>query len=67
MHITAPINPGNSGGPLLNLDGKVVGINTAGIDNSQSIGYIVPIYDVQILLKDLASSKLVRKPTWYSL
>ncbi len=62
MHITAPINPGNSGGPLLNLDGLVVGINSAGIPNSQNIGYIVPIYDAQILLKDLAKQKLVRKP-----
>ncbi len=63
MHVTAPINPGNSGGPLLNLDGQVVGINSAIIENSQNIGYIVPIYDAQILLKDLACTKLVRKPS----
>ncbi len=63
MHVTAPINPGNSGGPLLNLDGLVVGINSAGIPNSQNIGYIVPIYDAQILLKDLKTTRLVRKPS----
>jgi serine protease Do len=62
MHVTAPINPGNSGGPLLNLDGLVVGINSAGIPNAQNIGYIVPIYDAQILLKDLKKEGLVRKP-----
>ena len=53
MDITAPINPGNSGGPLLNLDGEVVGINTAGMPNAQNIGYIVPINDAKILLSDL--------------
>lgn len=62
MHITAPINPGNSGGPLLNLDGLVVGINSAGVPGAQNIGYIVPICDARILLKDLKQTKLVRKP-----
>ncbi len=62
MHVTAPINPGNSGGPLLNLEGEVVGINTAAMTNAQNIGYIVPIYDAKILLKDLLTKKLVRKP-----
>lgn len=62
IHITAPINPGNSGGPLLNLLGKVVGINSAIMIGSQNIGYIVPIYEAQVLLKDLKQQKLVRKP-----
>ncbi len=62
MHITAPINPGNSGGPLLNLEGKVVGINSAVMTGLQNIGYIVPIFDVQILLEDLKKNRLVLKP-----
>ncbi len=62
MHITAPINHGNSGGPLLNLDGEVVGINSAGHAMAKNIGYIIPIYDAQILMKELKSKKLVRKP-----
>jgi S1-C subfamily serine protease len=37
----APINPGNSGGPLLNLQGQVVGINTAAIGNN-GIGFAIP-------------------------
>jgi len=39
----ASINPGNSGGPLINMNGRVVGINTAIIASGQGIGFAIPI------------------------
>ncbi|NLJ24133.1 MAG: trypsin-like serine protease [Firmicutes bacterium] len=39
----ASINPGNSGGPLLDLSGRVVGVNTAIIQRAQGIGFAIPI------------------------
>jgi S1-C subfamily serine protease len=42
IQISTPINPGNSGGPLLNSQGKVVGITTAIVSGSQGIGFAIP-------------------------
>jgi len=42
IQTSAPINPGNSGGPLLNYCGKVVGITTAIVSDSQGLGFAVP-------------------------
>jgi len=43
----AAINPGNSGGPMLDLNGNVVGINTAGSGNAENIGFAIPINDAR--------------------
>ncbi|MCK4434989.1 trypsin-like peptidase domain-containing protein, partial [Candidatus Bathyarchaeota archaeon] len=42
IQTSTPINPGNSGGPLLNFDGKVVGITTAIVADSQGLGFAIP-------------------------
>jgi S1-C subfamily serine protease len=52
----APINPGNSGGPLLNLDGEVVGINTAiasTTGTNSGVGFAIPVRAVQQIVPNL--------------
>jgi serine protease Do len=57
----ASINPGNSGGPLFNMEGKVVGINTAIVAHGQGIGFAIPISMAKTILPDLkAKGKVTR-------
>ncbi|PYM45345.1 MAG: peptidase, partial [Candidatus Rokuibacteriota bacterium] len=57
----ASINPGNSGGPLLNLDGRVIGINTAIVAAGQGIGFSIPINQAKEVMRQLiASGRVVR-------
>ena len=51
----ASINPGNSGGPLLNMDGEVVGINTAIIASATGIGFAIPISLAKGIIAQLKS------------
>ncbi|MEP7045834.1 MAG: trypsin-like peptidase domain-containing protein [Ilumatobacteraceae bacterium] len=57
----AAINPGNSGGPLLTLDGEVVGINSAGSQNAQNIGFAIAIDTAQPIIEQLQQGKTVTK------
>ena len=59
----AAINPGNSGGPLVNINGEVIGINTAvATDSAQNIGFAIPINDVQGLVKSVLNTGKLERP-----
>ena len=53
LQTDASINPGNSGGALLNLNGELVGINLAVVQNAQNIGFAVPANKAAKLLEGL--------------
>ena len=62
----ASINPGNSGGPLLNINGELIGINTAIYDRAEGIGFAIPIDKAKRIVKDLISYGEVQ-PVWLGL
>jgi len=58
----ALINPGNSGGPLLNINGELIGINTAIARQAQGIGFAIPIDEAKRVLPDLMKRGKLRHP-----
>lgn len=57
----ASINPGNSGGPLLNLNGEVIGINTAIAASGQGIGFAIPSKLASSIIDQLKSGQKVSR------
>jgi Do/DeqQ family serine protease len=62
----ASINPGNSGGPLLNINGELIGINTAIYAKAQGIGFAIPINKAKRVIQDLIKFGEVQK-AWIGL
>lgn len=61
----AAINPGNSGGPLLDADGRLIGINTAILSqsgDSAGIGFATPINQIKRILPELIANGKIAKP-----
>jgi serine protease Do len=58
----AAINPGNSGGPLVSMEGKVIGINTAMVMGAQNIGFAIPINYAKRDLQEVIEHGKIRRP-----
>jgi serine protease Do len=63
LQTDASINPGNSGGPLLNAEGKLIGINTAVYGGGQGIGFAIPIDVAHRVVTELIAHGEVT-PVW---
>jgi serine protease Do len=61
LQTDASINPGNSGGPLIDMDGRVVGVNSAIVASAQGIGFAIPSNMAKDIIKQLKEHKKIRR------
>ena len=61
IQLDASINPGNSGGPLLNINGSLIGVNTAIFQQAEGIGFAIPIDRAKRIIDDLIRYGKVRR------
>lgn len=61
IQVDASINPGNSGGPLLNINGELIGVNTAIYQKAEGIGFAIPIDHARRITNDLIHFGKVRR------
>lgn len=64
IQVDAALNPGNSGGPAIS-DNEIIGIVFSGIRQADNIGYIIPVEEVNIFLKDMEDGKYDGKPMMF--
>lgn len=57
----AAINPGNSGGPLIDSDGKVIGVNAAHVSLAENIGFAIPINVIKNDVQDIITYGKIRR------
>lgn len=62
LQTDAAVNPGNSGGPLADLDGRVIGINTAMVPFAQGVGFAIPINTVKRIAEEILEKGRVTRP-----
>jgi S1-C subfamily serine protease len=62
IQTSAAMNPGNSGGPLVDLEGRIVGVNNAILVGAQNISFAIPINTVKAVVSELQSHGRVIRP-----
>jgi serine protease Do len=63
LQTSAPINPGNSGGPLIDIDGRVIGVNQLTDESGQGIGFAIPSNVVRSVVPELLKNPGVHQGT----